>query len=278
MTRKAQEAQKKEAQRAALRKVLQVLFLHERQAADLFGVPYSRINNITRKASRSSLDLELAHKIQAATGISADSLMAGDLVPLMLNGEPANNKSFQAWQSLEINQEAQGAQEEEIAMKAILLLKASGQKGHHLRRRTYHLLRSLLEEMRTAAGLSMTEIHEAARKRATINTFTATRKELDEKLGKAPSYQAVRNKLPAKGTIQVIEEIFPTWGDFPRELMPEVVDSFKTEANLYRLQAGGEWLSVPAFHFAFKGKASNSRAKKIFRKSGKATKPQPNQK
>ena len=88
MKKNKQTTGSKEARRLALKKVLQVLGLFERPAAELFGIPYSKLNNITRNMSRSALDLDLALQIQAATGISSDSLMRGDNPPVMRRQEP----------------------------------------------------------------------------------------------------------------------------------------------------------------------------------------------
>lgn len=274
MTRNSTEAGGIELQRLALRKVLQVLGLKERPAAELFGVPYSKLNNITRTASRSSLDQELALKIQAATGISAASLMRGDKMPLMLNGKPVNRESYQAWKDLEISQEAKESQALELGLKVRLLLNASGEKGAHLRRRTYHLLRSLLEDMKETAGISMTEIHaEAAKLGVKRRPFIATRKELDEMLGRAPSYQAARNRLPATGSIQVIEETFPTWAeDLQQDLMPEVLDSQSDTMRAFFLEAGDSWIPVYEIKGDIKGHGTDTQAKKIRRKVGKPIK------
>jgi hypothetical protein len=277
MTRNSTEAGGRELQRAALRKVLQVLLLNERPAAELFGVPYSKLNNITRTASRSSLDKELALKIQAATGISAASLMRGDKMPLMLNGKPVNLESYQAWKNHEISQEAKESQALELGLKMRLLLNASGEKGAHLRRRTYHLLRSLLEEMKESAGISMTEIHaEAAKLGVKRRPFTATREELDEMLGKAPSYQAARNRLPATGAIQVIEETFPTWAEaLQQDLIPGVLDSQSATMKAYFLEAGDSWIPVIEIKGEAKGLGTDVQAKKIRRKIGKPIKDKP---
>lgn len=277
MTRNSTEAGGRELQRAALRKVLQVLLLNERPAAELFGVPYSKLNNITRTASRSSLDKELALKIQAATGISAASLMRGDKMPLMLNGKPVNLESYHAWKNHEISQEAKESQALELGLKMRLLLNASGEKGAHLRRRTYHLLRSLLEEMKESAGISMTEIHaEAAKLGVKRRPFTATREELDEMLGKAPSYQAARNRLPATGAIQVIEETFPTWAEaLQQDLIPGVLDSQSATMKAYFLEAGDSWIPVIEIKGEAKGLGTDVQAKKIRRKIGKPIKDKP---
>ncbi len=277
MISNSKEAGGRESQRAALRKVLQVLGLNERPAAELFGVPYSKLNNITRTASRSSLDQELALKIQAATGIAAASLMRGDKVPLMLNGKPVNRESFHAWQELEIEEESKESQALELALKARLLLNAAGSKGAHHRRRAYHLLRSLLEEMRKTSGISMAEIHaEAGKLGVKRRPFSATREELDKKLGLAPAYQSARHKLPAAGKIEVIEEVFSTWAeDLPPELMPEVLDRHSALIRFYSIQAGDSWIPVYGFDLDFQGKASTARGDKLRRKIGKPIKVEP---
>ena len=198
--------------------------------------------------------------------------MNGDKVPVMLNGKPVNRESFQAWRELEIDEKAKEAQADEIALKVRLLLDASGRKGNHLRRRTYHLLRSLLEEMRREAGISEIEIRDEARGAARIGTFTATREELDEMIGQAPAYQAAREKLPAKGLIHVVDEIFQTWGDLPEDLMPEVLDSVTNEGTIYRLLAGDAWLPVYCENYDAKGYGSDARGKNLKRKIGKPIK------
>jgi plasmid maintenance system antidote protein VapI len=268
----------KEKQAESLRKALDLLNLSAPRAAELFGVHSSRISNILRRqsaASSSSLDQELAFKIQAATGISAASLMNGDKEPMMLNGKPVNQESFKAWQELEIDAEAKEAQAGELSLKVRLLLDASDSRGNHLRRRTYHLLRSLLEEMRKEAGVSMSEIHEAARGAAKLGTFTATREELDGMIGQAPAYQAMRSRLPAKGLIQVVEETFPTWADLPEDLLPEVLDSVNSQGRIYRLQAGDAWFPVYCEKVEAKGKGSEARGKKLQRKKGRPIKVKP---
>lgn len=270
----------KEKQTDSLRRALNELELSIPRAAEIFGVNPSRIANILRRqtaAASSSLDQELALKIQAATGISAASLMRGDKVPLMLNGKPVNRESYQAWKDLEISEEAKESQALELSLKVSLLLNASGVKGAHLRRRTYHLLRSLIEEMKETAGISMTEIHaEAAKLGVKRRPFTATREKLDEMLGQVPSYQAARKRLPATGSIQVIEETFPTWAEaIPPELMPEVLDSQSAMMESFLLEAGDSWIPVLRIGFEVKGHGTDAQAKKIRRKIGKPIKDKP---
>lgn len=257
--------------------MLQVLGLKERDAAVLFGVAYSKLNNITRTASRSSLDEELAFKIQAATGISAASLMQGDTMPVMLNGKPVNRESFQNWQELEISEDSKESQALELALKTRLLLNATSKKGSHHRRRTYHLLRLLLEEIRETAGISMTEIHaEAANLGVRRRPFTETRNKLDEMLGKNPAYQAARDKLPARGKIQVVEEIVSTWAEaLPPELMPEVLDSQSDTIRFYSINAGDSWFPVYEIKGHFTGPVSDAQANNIRRKKRKPVRLKP---
>ena len=225
----------KEARRLALKKVLQVLGLFERTAAELFGIPYSKLNNITRNKSRSVLDLELALQIQAATGISADSLMRGENPPVMLNGEKISREFFNAWKERPVSDENKRNQVNEIGFMSALLLEAAGAKGDHLRRRTYHLLRSLLEEMRKSSGLSMGEINETARMGASLTSSQVTRDQLDIAIGKAPAYQTIRSSLPVKGLIPVITEAFQTWCDMSSfsHLLPEVPDNMEITRVMY---------------------------------------------
>lgn len=243
MTKTKKTTGSKEARRKSLRKVLQVLGLNERPAAELFGIPYSKLNNITRSESRSSLDEDLALRIQAATGTSKDSLMHGDAVPVMLNGKPLSKALFDSWRSLEMSQETMISQASELGFMTALLLEAAGSKGINHRRRMYHLMRELLGKLREEAGISMNEIHEQARKGAQLKTYTATRAELDEAIGKFPAYQAIRNSLPEEGSIQIVQESFPTWAD-PSDFesfLPEVPDRMEVTFHFYRIQGGDVW-------------------------------------
>jgi len=261
----------KEARRLALKKVLQVLGLFERPAAELFGIPYSKLNNITRNKSRSALDLDLALQIQAATGISADSLMRGDNPPVMLNGKKITREFFTTWKNLPVSDESKVNQTNEIGFMSALLLEAAGAKGDHLRRRTYHLLRSLLEEMRKSSGISMAEIHEAGRSGADIKTYNATRDQLDEAIGMAPHYQAIRDSLSARGSIQVVQEAFQTWCDPSAfaSILPEVPDSMEVTRVIYRLKIGEQWHPVIADQFSGRGASSPQRARKLKKSIGK---------
>ena len=261
----------KEARRLALKKVLQVLGLFERTAAELFGIPYSKLNNITRNKSRSVLDLELALQIQAATGISADSLMRGENPPVMLNGEKISREFFNAWKERPVSDENKRNQVNEIGFMSALLLEAAGAKGDHFRRRTYHLLRALLEEMRKSSGISMAEINETARLGAKLTSYQATRKDLDQEIGQSPIYLAIRDSIPARGSIQVVHEAFQTWCDPApfAHLLPEVPDKLEVTRNIYRLQIGDQWHPVIADKFSGQGIGSSGRARKQKESIGK---------
>ena len=51
MKKKPVKADKKRAQKQSFRKILQVLGLTERAAAELFGIDYTWVNNILRRES-----------------------------------------------------------------------------------------------------------------------------------------------------------------------------------------------------------------------------------
>ena len=258
----------KEKQRDSLRHAIHALELSYPRAAEIFGIHPSRLPNILRKQSKSassSLDEDLAFKIQAATGISAASLMRGDKPALMLNGSAVSLQAFEDWQDLPINEETKLDQAGELGFMAALLLEAAGAKGNHLRRRTYHLIRSALDEIRKAAGISLTEIHEAARQGATFSSLHATRDQLDEELSDAPAYKAIRSSLPAKGTIEVSLEKFPTWCDLDEagRRLPEVIDEARMTRFIYRIKTGETWHGVVRDRREGKGVASPSRHLKI---------------
>ena len=269
MKKKPVKADKKRAQKQSFRKILQVLGLTERAAAELFGIDYTRVNNILRRES--PIGDKLAVQIESATGISAKSLLRGDTVPVMLNGKKLNRGSFEAWRGLEIPEESKQAQPEEIGWMSALLLEAAGAKGNHLRRRTYHLLRGLLEEMRIEAGISMAEIHEQAMKGAQFSTHQATRDQLDDAIGNSPMYQAIRSKLPAKGLIEVAQDAFQTWCDPSAfaSILPEVPDSMEVTRVIYRLKIGEQWHPVIVDQFSGRGTGSPGRARKLKKSIGK---------
>ena len=270
MKKKPVKADKKRAQKQSFRKILQVLGLTERAAAELFGIDYTRVNNILRRES--PIGDKLAVQIESATGISAKSLLRGDTVPVMLNGKKLNRGSFEAWRGLEIPEESKQAQPEEIGWMSALLLEAAGAKGNHLRRRTYHLLRGLLEDLRIEAGISMAEIHEQAMKGAQFSTHQATRDQLDDAIGNSPMYQAIRSKLPAKGLIEVAQDAFQTWCDPSAfaSILPEVPDSMEVTRVIYRFKIGEQWHPVIVDQFSGRGTGSPGRARKLKKSIGKS--------
>ena len=260
----------KEKQKDSLRRAIDELGLSYPKAAEIFGIHPSRLPNILRKQSESassSLDEGLALKIQAATGISATSLMRGDKPALMLNGGVVSREAFEDWQELPITEETKLDQAGELGFMAALLLEAAGDKGNHLRRRAYHLIRSSLDEIRKAAGISLTEIHEAARPGATFSSLHVTRDQLDEELSDVPAYQAIRASLPVKGTIEVNLEKFPTWCDLDEisRQLPEVIDEARMTRFIYRIKTGETWRGVIRDKREGKGVASLSRHSKIKR-------------
>ena len=258
----------KEKQKDSLRRAIDELGLSYPKAAEIFGIHPSRLPNILRKqseSSSSSLDDGLAFKIQAATGISATSLMRGDKPVMMLNGNAVSREAFEDWQELPIDEETMLDQVGELGFMAALLLEVAGAKGNHLRRRTYHLIRSALDEIRKAAGISLTEIHEAARQGATFSSLHATRDQLDEELSDAPAYKAIRSSLPVNGTIEVNLEKFSTWCDLDEiaRQLPEVIDEARMTRFIYRIKTGETWHGVVRDRREGKGVASPSRHLKI---------------
>ena len=117
----------------------------------------------------------------------------------------------------------------------------------------------------------MAEIHDAARKGAELKTYQATRDKLDQQLGDSPMYQAIRERLPAKGSIQIVQEAFQTWCDISdiASLLPEVPDGMEVTRFLYRLQIGEEWLPVIVDQFSGRGAGSPQRARKLKKSIGK---------
>ena len=245
------------------------------EAAKLIGMPATDFENLERGIGR-VLTPRDAKDIQSATGISAASLMNGDAWPVMLNGKPFTKEGFNSWQGLEIAEETKQAQVNEIGWMSALLLEAAGAKGNHLRRRTYHLLRALSDEIRKEAGISMAEIHEAARLEASmeaeLTTLQATRDQLDQSIGNSPMYQAIRGALPAKGSIQVFQEAFHTWCDPSSfaSFLPEVPDCMEVTRVIYRLKIGGQWHPVIVDQFSGRGTGSPGRGRKLEKSIGKA--------
>ena len=221
-----------------------MLGLHERPAAELFGVSYPKLNNTT--SGKITLDHNFALQIQAATGVSAASLMKGESPPVMLNGGPISRELFELWKITPVSEESRKNQLEELSLMTKILLEATGERPH-FRRRTYHLLRSLLEEMRKSSGISEAEINQAAAKIGTeLTSYETTRKKLDQAdLGRAPEYLAIRECLSAKGPIEVIQEAFFTWGE--EELINPnlVLDSRRSLRVTYRLKGKkNQWYQV----------------------------------
>ena len=240
------------------------------EAAKLIGMPATDFENLERGIGR-VLTPRDAKDIQSATGISAASLMNGDAWPVMLNGKPFTKEGFNSWQGLEIAEETKQAQVNEIGWMSALLLEAAGSMGNHHRRRTYHLLRGMLEEIRKDVGISMAVIHEVARMGAKLTTYQATRDQLEEAIGNSPMYQAIREKLPTKGSIQVVQEAFQTWCDASilETITPEVPDSMEVTRVIYRLKIGDQWLPVIADQFSGRGIGSPGRARKLKKSIGK---------
>lgn len=266
MNKKPVKADKmKDRRRFSFGKILGELKLTERAAAELLGVTYSRINNILR--GNSSVDDELALQIQAMTGISAASLLKGENPPLMLNGKPICQKLLQAWKDKPVSEENKRSQVNEIGFMCALLLEAAGAKGDHLRRRTYHLIRSLIEEVRQSSGISFAEINETARMGASYSEYHATRDQLDEEIGEAPLYQAIRELLPARGVIPVKEEAFPVWCDLAEfaDQLPEVSDRLEVTRRIYRLQIGEQWHLVIKDRLSCGGIISPRRERKLMK-------------
>lgn len=248
----------------ALQKIRFEADLTRDEAAKLIGMPATDFENLERGIGR-VLTPRDAKDIQAATGISAASLMKGDAWPVMLNGKPFTKEGFNSWQRLEIEEGTKKAQVNEIGWMSALLLEAAGAKGNHLRRRTYHLLRGLLEEIRQETGISIAEIHEAARMGAELKTLRASRDQLDEAIGKSPMYQAIRDAIPAKGSIQVVQEAFQTWCDSSdfASIIAEVPDCMEVTRVIYRLKIGDQWHPVIVDQFRGQGTGSPNRAKEL---------------
>jgi hypothetical protein len=255
----------------ALAKIRYEADLTRDEAAKVIGMPATDFENLERGIGR-VLTFRDAKDIQSATGISAASLLNGDAWPVMLNGKPFTKEGFNSWQGLEIAEETKQAQVNEIGWMSALLLEAAGAKGNYLRRRTFHLLRGVLEEIRQETGISISEIHEAARMGAKLTTYQVSRDQLDDAIGKSPMYQAIRERLPANGFIQVVQEAFQTWCDASilETITPEVPDSMEVTRVIYRLQVGEQWLPVIADQFSGRGIGSNQKASKLKKMIGKA--------
>jgi hypothetical protein len=198
--------------------------------------------------------------------------MKGDAWPVMLNDKHFTLEGFTNWRNHTISEEARVAQPQEIAMMSELLLEAAGKKGESVRRRAYHLLRETLEEIRKSSGISMAEIHEQAMKEAQFSTYQATRDQLDQAIGQAPAYQAIRGKLPAEGLIEVAQDAFQTWCDLSvfDSILPEVPDCMEVTRVIYRLKIGEQWHPVIADQFSGRGTSSPGRGRKLEKSIGKA--------
>ena len=197
--------------------------------------------------------------------------MRGDNPPVMLNGEKITRELFNSWKERPVSEENKRNQVNEIGFMSALLLEAAGAKGDHLRRRTYHLLRSLVEEMRKSSGISMAEINETARIGAKLTSYQATRDQLDQAIGRSPMYQLIRDSIPARKSIAVVEEVFPTWCDPSAfaSILPEVPDSMEVTRVIYRLKIGEQWHPVIVDQFSGRGTGSPGRARKLKKSIGK---------
>ena len=247
----------------AFGKAISILGLTERAVADLLGVPYSKINNILR--GNSSVDESLAYQIQAATGISAESLMEGVNPPLMINGTQLSAEEFNNWKELPISEEDKRNQIEEIALMGLLLLETAELKGSHERRRTYFLLKGMLEEARIQSGITLTEVHDTARMAAQITTYQTSRDELDRDIGASPVYQSIREQLSSKGQIEVTKEEFSTWPDTStlKEVIPDQTDSMRVERHIYRIRVEGKMYEVRRNRFTGSSPMAVQKAKKM---------------
>ncbi len=254
----------------AFGKAISILGLTERAVADLLGVPYSKINNILR--GNSSVDESLAYQIQAATGISAESLMEGVNPPLMINGTQLSAEEFNNWKELPISEEDKRNQIEEIALMGLLLLETAELKGSHERRRTYFLLKGMLEEARIQSGITLTEVHDTARMAAQITTYQTSRDELDRDIGASPVYQSIREQLSSKGQIEVTKEEFSTWPDTStlKEVIPDQTDSMRVERHIYRIRVEGKMYEVRRNRFTGSSPMAVQKAKKMNKAIGKA--------
>jgi transcriptional regulator with XRE-family HTH domain len=269
-SRKPSSALKKKIGRA-LQKIRFEAHLSRDDAAEVIGMPATDFENLERGIGRMLTPIDAKH-IQAATGVSAASLMKGDAWPVMLNDKHFTLEGFTNWRNHAISEESRIAQTQEIAMMSELLLETAGKKGASVRRRAYHLLRETLEEIRKSSGISMAEIHEQAMKGAQFSTHQATRDQLDQAIGQAPAYQAIRGKLPVEGLIEVAQDAFQTWCDLSAfdSILPEVPDCMEVTRVIYRLKIGEHWHTVIADQFSGRGVGSNQRASKLKRSIGKA--------
>jgi transcriptional regulator with XRE-family HTH domain len=87
--------------------------MSEAAFGDLVGIPRHQVANIEHGRSKSGLDIKMARRIQAATGVSADSLMRGDKPLLTISGLEVTPARVKACRKLSLEECLEFAREDE---------------------------------------------------------------------------------------------------------------------------------------------------------------------
>ncbi|MCE9587252.1 MAG: hypothetical protein K8R57_02935 [Verrucomicrobia bacterium] len=237
--------------------------------ADLIGIPRHQVANIEHGRSKGGFDLQLSRRIQAATGVSSESLMRGDKPLIMMNGKKLDPAGFEAWIKQSVSEEDRISQKEEVALRCQLLLDAAAARGNGDLRRMFHRLCGAIEEVREEAKVTFSDIDSQARKGAEINDGIVTRSQLDELIGDSPDYQHLRNQLPAKGPIKTMVESFRNWGALAERVaikFGHTTDSTESIRSIWRIQAkDGIWHEITMEKFYFKGLGNSNEADRVLK-------------
>jgi transcriptional regulator with XRE-family HTH domain len=233
-----------------LNKLRNILGLSGNELAKVVGVPRAKIENVER--GKIKLDADFASRIQAATGVSAQSLMRGDSPVLTISGKAASVDLFNKWRSLQVDSEDRKTQKEELHKRISLLLDAAAEKSPGELRKVYSRLCDTLDFEREETGITFSELFAQARKSASIDNLSMSVAELDKVLGEAPLYKELRQRLLKRGKINVVIEKFPSWVKKSFSFENTISDSLTSNSTVYRIQCEGTFHEVIGHHFTEK--------------------------
>jgi len=202
---------RKSERTGTLTRFRECLIMSKAAAARETGIAAHIFDNIER--GRTPLSRETANMLEASTGCSATSLLAGDDPLLAVNGDEFSQRTFSFWRNDPVHESAVQRTTTHILMRARLLLVAAADHSPALYRATLLHTKNAMESVREQSGISFAQLRAAARKSAVSEDHEYTLKQLDEKLRIYPEFQAERKNLDSAKKIKVRIDRFLTWDD-----------------------------------------------------------------
>ena len=224
-----------------------ILGMSRAKAAQELGIPAHTIDNIERR--RVELSRTAAKIIEASTGCSSSSLLAGENPLKTVRGEDFSMATYTDWLANGVGNFTRERTMNDMITRVRLLLKAAADHSPALYRTTLFKMRGALESVRANTDISFSQIRSAARASAKSQDCELSLDELDAKLKVYPEYQSERGNLDPDKKIKVRVDRFHTWDEFLDSMLSDgIADPLKmptTTQEIWRIEKKDhQWFEV----------------------------------